>query len=143
MIGRGRFHVLDEGRYASVAGAADADAFPGSGQLVRAGVGARLRVGDVDRVVLRDGDAARPPELAPFGQEASFLIENLDTVVLPIADEQPALRVHGDGVWLADLARARAFVAPFLQERAVPVELDHPVVAAVAMAVGNEQAAVR
>ena len=66
-----------------------------------------------------DGDAARPAELPPLGDELAVLIEDLDAVVLAIADEQPAARVHRDGVRLADLAGARSLRAPLLDERAV------------------------
>src|SRR6476469_6980657 len=58
-----RLHVFDERGDAAILRAADADALLDSHQLVRAGVWARFGVGDVDRVVARDVDAARPPEL--------------------------------------------------------------------------------
>src|SRR5262245_36983431 len=90
MLRRGRFQVLDERGDRPVLRAADADAFLDPGQLVRAGVGAGFRVGDVDRVVARDRDAARPPELPPFVEERAALIEDLNAVVLAVADEEPA-----------------------------------------------------
>src|SRR5262245_49901206 len=40
----------------------------------------RFRVGDIDRVVAVDEDAARPAELLPLGDEVSFLVEDLDAV---------------------------------------------------------------
>ena len=65
-------------------------------------------IGDVDTVVLRDRDAARPPELPPLLEKLAALIEDLDAIVLAVADEQPAARVDRDGVRLADLAGPRA-----------------------------------
>ena len=35
---------------------------------------------------------------------SAFLIEDLDASVAPVGDEQPALRVHGEGVRRAELA---------------------------------------
>src|SRR5205807_1805034 len=66
MIGRGRFHVLDESRDLAVAHAADADAFLDAQELVRTRVGAGFGVGDVDGVVLGDVDAAGATELTPL-----------------------------------------------------------------------------
>ena len=106
-------------RHRAVLGAADADALLDAGQFVRAGIGPRLGVGDVDGVVPRDGDAARPAELTPFVEELAVLIEDLDPVVLAVADEQPAARIHRDRVRLADLAAAGALPAPLLDVLAV------------------------
>src|SRR5947207_11574376 len=138
MIGRRRLHVFDECGDAAVLRAPDADAFLDPRQLVRAGVGARLRIGHVDRVVSGDGDAARPAELIPDIEELAVLIEDLDAVVLAVADEQTPARVHGDRVRLADLSRARALAAPFLQELSGAIEFHDAVVLAVALAVGDE-----
>jgi len=44
--------------------------------------------------------------LAPLVDERPVLIEDLNPVVLAIADEQAAARVDGDGVRLAQLAAA-------------------------------------
>ena len=38
------------------------------------------------------------------------LVEDLDAVVLAVADEQPAARIHRDRVRLAELARAVPFL---------------------------------
>jgi hypothetical protein len=78
VVGGRRFHVLDEGRDPAVFGAADADALLDPRQLVRAGIGTRLRVGDVDRVVLGDEDAARAAELPPLVEKRAVLIEDLN-----------------------------------------------------------------
>src|SRR5262245_14415020 len=105
MVGRRRLHVLDEGANTPVLRAPDPDALLDAGQLVGAGVGARLGVGHVDSVVLGDEDAARPPELTPLAEELPLLVEDLNAVVLAITDEQPAARVHRNGVRLTELAR--------------------------------------
>src|SRR5438105_14490715 len=114
MIGRRRLRVLDERDDFAVLRAPDADPFLDAGQLVRAGIGTRLRVRYVDRVVLRDEDATRPAELAPLVQVVAVLIEDLDPIVLAIADEQPSARVHRNRVRLAHLAAARSLPAPLL-----------------------------
>src|SRR5437868_15134398 len=86
-------HVLDEGGDFARCGAADPNPLPDARQLVRTGVGTGLGIGDVDGVVSGDGDPARPAELPPFGEVPAFLIEDLDAIVLAIADEQPPLRI--------------------------------------------------
>src|SRR3954452_5334686 len=112
MIGRGRFLIFDERGDAAIPRAADADAFLDPRQLVSAGVGTRLGIGDVDGVVFGDEDPARPAELAPLVQECAVLIEDLDPVVLAVADEQPPARVDGDRMRLAELAMSGSLTAP-------------------------------
>src|SRR5712691_5757772 len=51
----------------------------------------RFRVRGVEVVVLVDVDAARPAELLPLIEEREVLIEDLDAIVVAIADEQPSL----------------------------------------------------
>ncbi len=63
-------------------------------------------VGHIDHVVLVDVDAARPAELRPLFDERAVLIEDLDPVVVAVADEQPALRIQRERVRLIELARA-------------------------------------
>src|SRR6267143_3486079 len=50
----------------------------------------RFRIGDIDGVVARDVDPARPAELLPLIDEAPVLIEDLDSVVRAVADKQPS-----------------------------------------------------
>src|SRR6266446_4464836 len=69
----------------AVLGAADADALLEAGIQLLAG----LRVGDIDHVVLVDGDAARAAELSPLGEEFPVLIEDLDAAIGAVGDEQP------------------------------------------------------
>src|SRR5262249_36391135 len=124
--------------------AANPDALLDAGQLVRAGVAAlRLRVGHVHRVVGGDEDAARPPELPPLIEETAVLIEDLDAIVLPVPGKPPPPRVHGNRGRLAQLPAARALLSPLLDELPILRELDHAVVQAAAVAVGDEDVAVR
>src|SRR5258708_37381595 len=76
----GVFGFLDESGDLAVLGAADPDA------LREAGVGlvGRLRVGDIDAVILVDPNAARPAELLPLGDEVAVLVEDLQAGVAPV-----------------------------------------------------------
>ena len=65
----------------------------------------RFRIGHINHVILVDIDAARPAELRPLVDEIAVLIENLDAVVLPVTDQQPASLVHGDRMWNVEFAR--------------------------------------
>src|SRR5678816_2876780 len=78
-----------------------------------------------------------------LGQVGAVLVEDLDAIVLAIADEETPARIQRDRVRLADLARARSFLAPLLDERAILRELHHAIVLAVAMTVGDEDVAIR
>src|SRR5262245_57690489 len=113
------FHILDECGHSAVLRAADTDALLGSHQLMCAGIRTRLRIGDVHRVVFRDVNPARTAELPPFGDVLPILIEDLNAIVLAVADEQTAARIHRDRVWLANLAGTGSLRAPFLDELAV------------------------
>src|SRR5262249_62198540 len=56
----------------------------------------RLRIGDVDHVVLVDGNVARPPELFPFGNELAVRLENLNAIVGAVGDVDSPHRIEGD-----------------------------------------------
>src|SRR6201999_4497810 len=88
--------IGDERRDRPVTCTADADAAPPA--IVIAGYGFRLGIGHVDSVLLVDVDPAGAAELAPDGELPAVLIENHDPVVAAIANEQPPLGVHGQGV---------------------------------------------
>src|SRR5215471_15690925 len=120
----------NERRDPAVLGAADADA------VLEAGIGflVRLIVRHVDDVVLVDRDIARPAELLPFGDELSVRIEDLDTAVAAVGDENPPLGIHGDAVQLVELALPLAVLAPGRELLAGLVELDDAVIGVVAMA---------
>ena len=113
---------------------------------VRAAV-PRFRIGDIQRVgLLVDVHPARAAELEPLGDELPVLIEDLNAVVLTIADEHASARIDGERVRDIELARAHAFLAPRLEELSVLVELHDARVAdrqaAAGVAVGDEDVAV-
>src|SRR5262249_52063318 len=116
-----RHWIGDERGDGAVADPADANAALPA--IVILGDRFRFGIGDVDDVVLVDEDAARPAELRPLVEVVALLIEDLDAVVLAVADEQPAARIHGQRVGNIDLARTGALLAPGLDELAVPAEL--------------------
>jgi len=69
-------------------------------------------------------NAAGPAELRPDRQQFAVLVEYLDAIVAPIADEQPAPGIHRQRVRSLELARPAAMHAPLPDEFAVVVELD-------------------
>src|SRR5439155_11907030 len=81
--------------------------------------------------------------VAPLVDEAAVLIEDLDAVVLAVADEEPTARVHRDRVRLAQLTASGTLRTPLLYICAVLAEFHHPVVLAVPVAVGDEDVAGR
>src|SRR5688572_13293481 len=81
------FHILDEILHGAVLCASDPYALLPS-RPVRP---PRFRVGNIDGVVARDRETAGPAELAPCRDVASFLIEDLDTVVVAVAYKQASL----------------------------------------------------
>ena len=101
----------------------------------------RLGVRHVERVVLVDEEPARPAELGPGVEERSVLVEDLDPVVGAVADEQPALRVHGQRVRPLQFLRSGPVTAPEPDEGAVGRELDNPGVGSPAVSVGDEDLA--
>src|SRR5215475_3177797 len=109
------FGFLDEPGDLAVLGVADPDAL----LEARVGLVARLRVGDIDLVVLVDPHAARPAELLPFGEELAVLVEDLEAVVGAVGDEQASGGIERKPVWYVELARSLAFLAPLLDELAV------------------------
>src|SRR6185503_14027571 len=102
----------------------------------------RVRVGDIEDVVLVDIETARPAELTPLGEELALLVEDLNAAVGAVADEKAALRIHRERVRRVELAGARALLAPGLDELAVLGELHDAGIGLAAMAVGDEDAAV-
>ena len=88
VIRGGRLHVLDEGGDAAVARAANANALLDARQLARTGVDwPGFSIGDIDRVVGGNGNAARPSELPPLVEHLALLVVDHDAIVLAIADE--------------------------------------------------------
>src|SRR6266516_239642 len=78
--------------------------------------GIRLRVDDVDRVVLIDGNAAGPAELFPLVEEFSVLVEDLDSVIRAIGHEKTSSGIHRDRMRCIHFARSFAFFAPGFDE---------------------------
>src|SRR5262245_4469974 len=113
--------VRNERGHDAVADPSDADAALPAVVVLRNRF--RFGIGDVDDVVLVDEHAARPAELEPLVEIVAVLIEDLDAVVLPVGDEQPAALVHRERVRDVDLARTRALRPPRLDELAVPVDI--------------------
>src|SRR5881398_3393065 len=74
-----------------------------------------------------------------------FLVEDLDAVVLAVADEQAALRIEGQGVRAVEFADARALFAPGFEELTVGVELHDARIGGrlLSVAVGHKNVAVR
>src|SRR5262249_40356329 len=132
-----------EGFNAAVLCTPNADAFLDSGKFVSTGVGPRLRVRDVDRVVLRNENPAWSAKLTPLIEELTILIKNLDAVVLAITYKQTSPRIHRDRVRFADFAGSRTFLSPLLEELSIPVELNDTIVLPIPVAVGDEDVAVR
>jgi hypothetical protein len=56
----------------------------------------RFGVGHIDHVVLVDVHAAWPAKLKPLGNECAVLVKDLDSIVLAVADEQPAAGMTKD-----------------------------------------------
>src|SRR6266849_2898207 len=137
--GAGVFGFLDEPSDLAVLGAADPDAL----LEARVGLVVRLRVGDVENVVLVDPDAARPAELLPLGEELAVLVEDLEAAVGAVGDEQTAGGIEREPMRHIEFAGCGAFLAPRLDELAVSGELDDAGIGLVAVAVGDEDIAVR
>src|SRR5467141_6097 len=106
------FGFLDESGNLAVLGAADPDTL----LEARVGLVGRLRVGDVDHVVLVNEHAARPADLLPLGEELAILIEDLDAAVETVGDEHAAGGIEGDPMRPVELALRLALLAPGLDE---------------------------
>src|SRR3984893_3427034 len=109
---------------------------------------ARFGISDIHSVGLPvDVDSARSAELEPLGDERSVLVENLDAVVLTIANEEPAARIERQRVRDVEFPGAHPFLAPRLDELSGFVELHDSGVAArraaAGVSVGDEDVAVR
>ena len=100
-----------------------------------------FRIGDVDVVARVDEDAARPAELGPLLDERAVLIENLNAVVVAIADEQAPFGVERERVRLIEFAGRGTGLTPPLDQLAVLRELQH-LRLALAVALGHEDVAV-
>src|SRR5262249_14735358 len=96
----------------------------------------RFGVGHVDHVVLVDVHAAWSAKLKPLGNECAVLVKDLDSVVLAVADEQPAAGIESQGMDHIELARAHSLLSPCQEEFTVLVELHDPRIAGARAAAG-------
>src|SRR6266566_1996192 len=115
-----RNRIRDEIFHRSIFGRSDA--YAASPAIVVLRHRFRFRIRDIDRVVGVDPDAAGPAELCPGIEEFAVLIENLDAIIVAVADKQPAARIHGERMWGIELAGCGALNAPFLQIFSLRVE---------------------
>src|SRR5262249_3715242 len=130
--------LRNEGGDLAVFDAANADALL-EARIVARG---RLRIGDVDHVVLVDGNVARPSELLPFGNELAIGLENLNAIVGAVGDVDSPHRIEGDAVRRVEFAWSLAVFAPRGDELSVFGELDDAVIGPVAVPVGEVDFAV-
>src|SRR4029079_9781227 len=119
--------IGNEARHFAVAGAADANAAPDAGVVAVAGLRqrelsgvrapiARFGIGDVERVgAFIDIHPARPAELEPLSENPPARIEQLTTIVLTVAEDQPAACIERHGVNDVEFPGAHALLAPGLQ----------------------------
>src|SRR5687767_8855433 len=97
--------------------------YPDSGPPVRMAYLVRFRVDRVQRVVCRDEQIADAAELIVRADVVAVLVEDLDSMVAAVRDEQTTAGVECHCVRCAELAAARAKSAPLLDELAVLREL--------------------
>src|SRR5262249_45612739 len=135
----GVFGFLDESGDLAVLGAAYPDAL----LEARVGLVGRLRVGDIDLVILVDPHAARPAELFPLADELAVLVEDLEAAVGAVGDEQASGGVQREPVRHVEFAGPATFLTPLLDELAVSRELHDTGVGLVAVSVSHEDVAVR
>src|ERR1035438_4684321 len=133
----GGFHVFNESPDRSIFGAADADAFLNA-RLIGA---ERFRIRNIHGVVFPDIDSTGPPPLHPCVEVSPVLVEDLDSIVGPVAHKEPAARIDRDRVRREELARTIALFAPGLDKLAVLRKLGDPVIA-LQMPFGDEDIAI-
>src|SRR5260221_2486398 len=66
--------------------------------------------------MLVDKNSARPAELLPLLKVVSILVENLNPVVVAIADEQAPFGIEGQAMRQVEFPRAGSFFPPRLDE---------------------------
>src|SRR5215471_16387619 len=106
------------------------------------GDGLRFRISDIDDVVSVDVDAARPAELRPLANVIAVLIENLDAIVVAVADKKASARIHRQRVRGIELARSGSLLAPGLDEFALLGEFDDTGIGVAAVSVADENVAI-
>src|SRR5690242_10020869 len=76
-------------------------------------------VDNIQRIVGRDENAARRSKLRPLIDEVAVLVENLNSMVAAIANQQPPPGVEEDRMRHVELAGAAALLPPCFDEFAV------------------------
>jgi hypothetical protein len=107
-----------------------------------AGIGTGFGICHVDCVVRSYENAAGPAKLAPLIDKASFLVENLNTVIFPVPYEQAASGIHGDTMRFAELSGARTLAAPGFYIGSVGTVVNNSIVLSVTMTLGDEDISV-
>src|SRR6185436_19201292 len=92
-----------------------------------------------DFVVGRDKDVLCRAEMGPHAEELAFGCEDLDAIILAVADIDSALGVELHGVGRVELAGSTSGLTPFKEIFAVLGKLDY---ARVAVAIGHIEAAI-
>src|SRR3954453_3474233 len=138
--GRPLHRIRNEPCHDAVADSSNSDAALPT--VVVLGYRFRFRIGDIDHVLLVDEDTAWAAELEPLVDVVSVLVENLDAVVLTIANEEASARIHRQRVRDIEFARARAFLPPGLDELAVLGEFYDPRIGVAPVAVGDKNVAI-
>src|SRR3977135_1156978 len=105
--------------------------------------GLRLGIGHVNDVVLVDRNSARPAELLPLRDIVSFLVEDLDPIVIAIPDEQPSFRIEGQAMRYVDLPRPGSLLSPHLDNFPILRELPNAFVAVPAMPVRDKNISIQ
>ena len=80
----------------------------------------------VDGVIVNP-DVARRRQVGPLFEEGPLVVENLNAIVLAVADENAAVLVDPDVVKQRELARTRPFTPPGQQQLPLRAELVDPV----------------
>src|SRR4029453_12855473 len=101
-----------------------ADANPSLPARMVPGNRTRLGIRHIDVVALVDENAARPTEVGPLIEVVAVLIENLNPVVVAIADEQSAFGIECQAVRLIELGIPATGLSPSLDQLAVLRELE-------------------
>src|SRR5262249_48140593 len=129
----------NEPRDVAISGAANPDALLDAGIVLLV----RLRVRHVNEVFLVNIDATGSAKLLPLRNKSSILVENLNTVVGPISNEQPPIGVHCKPMGYVELAGGRPFGSPLLGKAPTAVEFNNPRIRPRAMSVRHEHRAIR
>src|SRR5688572_2922079 len=95
---------------------------------------------DKQPVVRRDVEAARRPEMRPLLEKHAALVEDRDSPVVPIGDEEPSLRIDCDRMGHHELPGSCALRSPGADEGPVGREVHD---AAVELTIGYEDVARR